>query len=117
MLDQNHRNAEIGNTPQKPAQFELVGPHQSGRRFVQQQDLRAHRQRAGDFDEAAVDMRQVAGGDIQAAAVIDELEQSGCDPNVVGQNRAAENNPPSFPRRSATSTLSTALIEANNLVV
>ena len=60
---------------QQHAQRDLVGAHQSGGRLVEQQHARPHGQRAGDLDQAAVDMRQVAGRRRQRAVVADEGKQ------------------------------------------
>ncbi len=60
---------------QQPAQGDLVGAHQPGGRLIEQQHARTHRERARDLDQAAVDMRQVAGRRRQRALIADKGEQ------------------------------------------
>ncbi len=117
VLDQNHSDAEIGDSPKQHAQCVLVGTHQPGGGFIEQQHARTHRQCAGDLDQAAVDVRQIAGRRRQCAVVTDECQQSFGDALRRPRWLRPPNMPPSCPRRSATNTFSSTLMVTNNLVV
>ena len=75
MLHQDDGQAEIGDAADETAQRILVGAHQPGRGLVEQQHLWAHGERAGDLDQPAVDMRQVAGQCRERAVIAREREQ------------------------------------------
>ena len=89
------------------------------RRLVERQNAGRNRERAGDLDQALVDMRQRAGDAVERTAITDECEQAlgqRC-PLRVAVGRRTARAPPRRPPRSATTTLSITLIWANSCVV
>ena len=56
VLDQDHGEAGIGELAQNGAERGLVGAHQAGGRLVEQQHGGGCCQRAGDLDQATIDM-------------------------------------------------------------
>ena len=93
----------------------LVGAHQAGGRLVEQQHLRPRRQRAGDLDQAPVDMRQIAGAACRARR---DSRRRRAAPRRCARRSArggVDSGSPSRPRRSAISTLSSTLMRAEQL--
>ena len=84
VLDQNHRDAELGDAAKKLAERVLVRAHQASGGLIEQQHARPHGQRAGDLDEAAIDMRQVCGRRRQRTVVTDKGKQPFGRPAVIG---------------------------------
>ena len=95
----------------------LVGAHQAGGGLVEQQHARTHGERARDLDQAAIDMRQVAGRRRQRSVIADEGEQRLGGVAIARRCARPPAMLPSRPRRSAISTLSRTLMVPNSLVV
>ena len=76
VLDQHDRDAESGEPAQQRAQARLVIGAEPCGGLVEQQDLWAGRERAGDLDQALVDVRQVVGRAFERIGIADEVEQA-----------------------------------------
>ena len=74
VLDQDHRNAQVGNLAEKLGELIFVGAHQAGGGLIKQEHVGPAGERAGDFDEATIDMRQVGGGRGQRTEIADKGE-------------------------------------------
>ena len=90
VLDQNDRDAEIGDAADQLAQRHLVGAHQAGGGLVEQQHARARRERARDLDQPPVDMRQAVRRRRQRAVIADERQQRFGDGAIRGARGAPE---------------------------
>ena len=119
VLDQHHHDAGRRDLAQQLAEPARIAGVEPRRRLVEHQHAGRDRERAGDLDQALVDMRQRAGEAIERTGVADEGEQAFGQrrPLRVAVGRQQLARPPRRPRRSATSTLSITLIWPNSCVV
>ena len=76
VLDQDHGHAGGGKLAQQSADRRAVLRVQAGRRLVERKHARADRERAGDFDQPFVDMRQRGRRPFERTGVADKGEQA-----------------------------------------
>ena len=76
VLDQKHGDSGVGDPAQHGGERDLVGAHEAGGGLVEQQHLGPRRQRAGDLDEATVDVREILRRRVDGAMVADEREEA-----------------------------------------
>ena len=86
VLDQHDGRPGGRDPPQGVVEPPRIGGIETGRRFVEQQNFRRRRKRAGDLDQTAVDVRQGAGRALVRPLEADEGEQRAGE---IGRGHAA----------------------------